>query len=242
MIAGQSFNVGFAPALSVIAASSSIGSLGITTTCCTIRMKFKPILAFITLSSMNICFASTLSIGLVADQAGRSLRVACTNYREFLINWMMLEIKFYIQFSVWLQNGKPKWKSVHSVHFSPWMSHLQWHCPEASHPSVSVPLGWQLQTSMIKSSSQVRKSQNKINIRKNRPMSGLLAWVWVAKSTRRARTTEVFILRTNRPLIHSYRFLPYLCSLTIINVEIQFSINVYRVWKQGQENQSWCFM
>ena len=77
-----------------------------------------------------------------------------------------------------------------------------------------------------------------MNIRKNRPMSGLLAWVWVAKSTRRARTTEVFILRTNRPLIHSLRFRPYLYSLTIINVEIQFSINVYRVWKQGQENQS----
>ena len=33
VIAGQSFDVVFAPALSVIAASSSIGSLGITTTC-----------------------------------------------------------------------------------------------------------------------------------------------------------------------------------------------------------------
>ena len=93
VIAGHSFNVSFAPALSIIAANSSIGSLGITTTCCTIRMKFKPILAFITLSSMNICFASTLSIGLIADQAGGSLRVACTNYREFLINWMMFEKK-----------------------------------------------------------------------------------------------------------------------------------------------------
>ena len=62
--------------------------------------------------------------------------------------------EFYLQFSVWLQNGKPKWKSVHSVHFSPWMSHLQWHCPDASHPLVSVPLGWQLQSSTIKSSSQ----------------------------------------------------------------------------------------
>ena len=37
---------------------------------CTIGMEFKSILAFLTLSSMNIGFAITLSIRLVADQAG----------------------------------------------------------------------------------------------------------------------------------------------------------------------------
>ena len=55
-------------------------------------------------------------------------------------------------------------------------------------------------------------------------MGGLRAWVWVAESMRRARTTEVFILRTNRPLIHSSIFQPYLYPSTIIKVKIQFSV------------------
>ena len=86
------------------------------------------------------------------------------------------------------------------------------------------------------------------NSRKNKskllfiPMGGLRAWVWVAESTRRARTTEVFILRTNRPLIHSSRCQPYLYPSTIIKVKIQFLVNVYRVWKQGLENQSGYFI
>ena len=74
------------------------------------------------------------------------------------------------------------------------------------------------------------------------PMGGLRVWVWVAESTRRARTTEVFILRTNRPLIHSSRCQPYLYPSTIIKVKIQFLVNVYRVWKQGLENQSGYFI
>ena len=47
-------------------------------------MKFKPILAFVTLSSMNIWFAGAISISFVADQAGRSLRITCTNYKKIL--------------------------------------------------------------------------------------------------------------------------------------------------------------
>ena len=78
------------------------------------------------------------------------------------------------------QFGKSKWKSVHSVHFNPCMSHLQWHCPEASHPSVSTPFGLQLQLSWR-----------------------LRDLVAVAEKKIKIRITGVFILSTNKSVTYS---------------------------------------
>ena len=60
------------------------------------------------------------------------------------------------------------------------------------------------------------------------PMGGLRGWVRVAaESTRRVRTTEVFILRTSKPLIHFFGILALLIVFGNHKSQVQFPVNVY---------------